>query len=197
MKRILRTVAMVTLKRTMPAEAMRQILNFCGQPHAWHDEQCTLAEFCAYIAVDVVAHIDLAAEARVKPPTRKMDDAETDEDTDSEADAERRTMKNCLELVDVGGGGLDEVIEESEDVAFNEVSSFPEHDPRRIMAFALQQDDLHTITSKRRLSYSDKQLQKLDQAYGAMLAQNFAKQNVGSKLSGMSLREKYADLRMG
>ena len=68
MKKILRTVAMVTLKRTMPAEAMRQILNFCGQPHAWHDEQCTLSEFCAYIAVDVVAHIDLAAEARVKPP---------------------------------------------------------------------------------------------------------------------------------
>ena len=71
MKRILRTVAVVTLKRTMPAEAMRQILNFCAQSHAWHDEQCTLSEFCAYIAVDVVAHIDLAAEARVKPPRRK------------------------------------------------------------------------------------------------------------------------------
>ena len=90
MKRILRTAAVVKLKRTMPAEAMRQILAFCDQPHCWHDEQCTLAEFCAYIAVDVVAHIDLAAEARVKPPTTKRDDAEVDEDTDSETEAERR-----------------------------------------------------------------------------------------------------------
>ena len=99
MKRILRTVAVVTLKRTMPAEAMRQILNFCGQPHAWHDEQCTLSEFCAHMAVDVVAHIDLAAEARVKPPTTKADDVEADEDTDTEAEAENRNTKKCLELV--------------------------------------------------------------------------------------------------
>ena len=114
--------------------------------------------------------------------------------TDSEADAERRTKKNCLELVDVGGGGADEVIEESEDVPFNEVSSFPEHDPRRIIGFALQQNDLHTIASKRRLSHSDKQLQKLDRAYGDMLAQNFGKKNVGSNLWGMSLREKYGEV---
>ena len=89
----------------MPAEAMRQILAFCDQPHAWHDEQCTLAEFCAYIAVDVVAHIDLAAEARVKSLAPKPDFAEVDEDTDSETEAERRRENKTLELVDVGRGG--------------------------------------------------------------------------------------------
>ena len=86
-KRLLRTVAAAKLQRTMPAEALRRILAFSDQTHAWHDEQCTLAEFCAHIAVDVVAHIELAAEARTKPPKRKNDDAEVDEDTDSEAEA--------------------------------------------------------------------------------------------------------------
>ena len=46
---------------------------------------------------------------------------------------------------------------------------------------------LQTIESKRRLSYSDKQLQNLNRAYGTMLSQNFAKQNVASNLWGMSL----------
>ena len=61
MKKVLRAVIASTLRRTMPAQALRQILAFCDQPHAWHDEQCTLIEFCAYIAVDVIAHIELAA----------------------------------------------------------------------------------------------------------------------------------------
>ena len=63
-----------------------------------------------------------------------------------------------MELVDVGGRGTDDVIEATEDIPFNEVSSFPVHDPQRIMEFALQRHDLQTIESKRRLSYSDKQL---------------------------------------
>ena len=194
LKKILRAVAVGKLGRTMPAEAMRQILAFCDQPHGWHDEQCTLAEFCAHIAVNVVAHIDLAAEARVKPPKTKGDDAEADEDTDSETEAEKRREKPVVELVDVGGGGADDVIEEAEDIPFNEVSCFPVHDPQRIMAFALQRHDLQAIESKRRLSYSDKQLLSLDRAYGSMLAQNFTKQNVGSNLCGMSLREKHGDM---
>ena len=194
MKRILRTAAVVKLKRTMPAEAMRQILAFCDQPHCWHDEQCSLAEFCAYIAVDVVAHIDLAAEARVKPPMTQRDDAEADEDTDSETEAERRRKKKTLELVDVGGGAADDVIEETEDIPFNEVSSFPVHDPQRIMGFALQRHDLQAIESKRRLSYSDKQLQILDKAYGAMLSQNFTKQNVAGNVGGISFGEKHGDM---
>ena len=194
MKRILRTIAKVKLKRTMPAEAMRQILTFCDQSHGWHDEQCTLAELFAYIAVDIVAHIDLAAEARVKPPMKKKEDAEADEDSDSETDAIRRKQNKALELVDVGGADADDVVDETEDIPFNEVSSFPVHDPQKIIGFALQRHDLQTIESKRRLSDSDKQLQILDRAYGAMLSHNFTKQNVANNLCGMSLREKHTDM---
>ena len=63
------------------------------------------------------------------------------------------------------------------------------------MGFALQRHDLQTIEFKSRLSYSDKQLQLLDRAYGAILSQNFAKQNVASNdLLGTSLREKHGDM---
>ena len=116
-----------------------------------------------------MAHIELFAEAGVKRLVTKKDDAEADEDTDSEIEAERRRKNKAMELVDIGGGGDDDVVEELEDIPFNEVSSFPVHDPQRILRFALQQVDLQTIETKRRLSYSDKQLQSLDRAYGAML----------------------------
>ena len=105
----------------MPAQALRQILAFCDQPHAWHDEQCTLAEFCAYIAADVMANIELAAEARVKPPVKKQQYDEADEDTGSEAGKESRRSPKVLELHDMGGGAGDD-IEEEEDVPIGAVS---------------------------------------------------------------------------
>ena len=40
------------LARRMSAEAARRILAFCDLRCAWHEEQCTLAEFCAYLARD-------------------------------------------------------------------------------------------------------------------------------------------------
>ena len=193
-KKLLRMVAVAKLQRTMPAEAMRRILAFCDQSHAWHDEQCTLAEFCAYIAVDVAAHLDLAAEARVKPPTKKKDDAEVDEDTDGETEAADRKKRNAVELVDMGGGGDDDIEHDVEDVPFSEVSSFPVHDHQRVIGFALQQGDLQTLQSKRRLSYSDKQLKGLDRAYGAMLKQNFAKPATACDLVGMCFKEAHGDM---
>ena len=57
----------------------------------------------------------------------------------------------------------------------------------------MQRHDLQTIGSRRRLSYSDKQLQILYRVYGAMLAQNFTKEKVGDNLWGMSLREMHGD----
>ena len=91
------------LARRMPAEAARRILVFSDLCCAWHEEQCTLAEFCAYLARDVVAHVDLAAEARVKPRPAKPAELEADED--SASDAEDTKGRVPLELVDVGGGG--------------------------------------------------------------------------------------------
>ena len=62
------------LQRAMSAEGMRVILAFLGLPCRWHDEQCALAEFSAYVSRDVMAHVDLAADARVKKPrgSRRM-----------------------------------------------------------------------------------------------------------------------------
>ena len=81
-KQIFRTFTITRLQRRMPAEASRRILAFSGDMCAWHDEQCTLAEFCAYMARDVLAHIELSAEARVKQPSTNRTDAESDADTD-------------------------------------------------------------------------------------------------------------------
>ena len=56
------------LARRMPAEAARRILAFCDLRCAWHEEQCTLAEFCAYVARDVAVsytHLTLPTILRV------------------------------------------------------------------------------------------------------------------------------------
>ena len=62
------------LRRTMPLHATRKILayststvlgNECNSIIcSWHEEQCTLAEFCSHIAQDVLSHMELAAGAR-------------------------------------------------------------------------------------------------------------------------------------
>ena len=63
---VLRQVFRNKLARTLPSEPVRQILGFSEIAFSWHDEQFTLAEYSAYIVRDVAAHIDLAAEARIK-----------------------------------------------------------------------------------------------------------------------------------
>ena len=60
----------LALRRKMPSEALRCIMRCLGARLSWHDEQCTLAEFCAFGARDVAAHIDFAADDRVKAPER-------------------------------------------------------------------------------------------------------------------------------
>ena len=56
----------------MAAEGMRRILAFADTQCSWHIEQCSLAEYCAFVARDVVAHIELAAEARAKEGQRAL-----------------------------------------------------------------------------------------------------------------------------
>ena len=70
----MRTFCRKRLQRTMPTHGMRLILAFADMKSKWHDEQCTLAEFSAYVARDVIAHIELAAEARVKKPQRPREE---------------------------------------------------------------------------------------------------------------------------
>ena len=75
------------------------------------------------MARDVLAHVDLAADARVKP--RPAVAAHLEADEDSASDAEGPKGRVPLELVDVGGGGGSDVEEEVDDAAITEVSLFP------------------------------------------------------------------------
>ena len=68
---LLVTLYAARFRRSAPAHGLRTIMAFLGKPCKWHEEQCTLAEFSAYIARDVMAHVDLAAEARVKQPAKR------------------------------------------------------------------------------------------------------------------------------
>ena len=131
-------------------EAARRILAFSDLRCAWHEEQCTLAEFCAYAARDVVAHVDLAAEARVKPRPAKPADLEADED--SASDAEGTKGRVPLELVDVGGGGGSDVEDEAEDVVVAARAAYSLTSHVRAMDLALQQDQLARLS--RTVSYT-------------------------------------------
>ena len=88
----------------------------------------------------------------------------------------------------------DEIAEEIEDVGLKDVSNYPDHDPQSIMGCAFQQRELDQIDSKRKLSYSDKQLQMLNAAYGTLLSENFAKQNAGSNPWGVRLLDRHAEM---
>ena len=59
------------LRRSPPGHGIRIILAFMELPCKWHEEQCTVADSAAYISRDVMAHMDLAAEARVKKPRKQ------------------------------------------------------------------------------------------------------------------------------
>ena len=62
-----------------------------------------MAEFCAYIVRDVISHMELAAEARVKKPNYNAD-AGTIDDTQLDLDKmQTEAEKHAIDLVDVGG----------------------------------------------------------------------------------------------
>ena len=77
------------LQRSPPGHGVRTILAFLGMRCRWHEEQCSLAEFSAYLVRDVMAHVDLAAEARVHKPGKTQDDAESEVDSNAD-EGERR-----------------------------------------------------------------------------------------------------------
>jgi hypothetical protein len=87
------SIAKRRLGRATPSEATGRILAFNGNVSSWHDEQCTLAEYCAFVARDVLAHIELAAEARIKQPqTRTQADNYDDEDRDADEHTRNNTI---------------------------------------------------------------------------------------------------------
>ena len=178
----------------MPLHATRSILAFCGLVCAFHPEQCTLAEFCAYIVRDIISHIELAAEARVKKPALNADAGTID---DTQLDLDKRLTeaeKHAIDIVDVGGT-LDEEEEDfGEDVGPDDISLHPLQDHGAALKLAMQQRTLDEIQLKKRKSKSDKELLLLDDSYGEMLrAQSFAFPAVqADSLLGMHFKDDFA-----
>ena len=179
----------------MPLHATRSILAFCGLVCAFHPEQCTLAEFCAYIVRDVISHIELAAEARVKKPALNAD-AGTIDDTQLDLDKmQTEAEKHAIDLVDVGGT-LDEEEEDlGEEVGPDDLSLHPLQDHHAALDLAMHRRTLDAIQLKKRKSKTDKELLLLDDSYGDMLrAQSFAFAAVqADSLLGMHFKDDFAD----
>jgi len=73
-----------------------------------------------------MAHIDLAAEARVKVPVKPQLDDESDVESDD--DNNLRRARNVAELVDIGGGDDGNADAVMEDLNVGEYSNFPLRD---------------------------------------------------------------------
>ena len=156
--------------RSAPGHGIRLILAFMDLPCKWHEEQCTVAEYGAYIARDVLAHIDLAAEARIKKPKKQVQNDESDSEVEDELNERTRP---AIELVDMGGGHHDDADEATEEVPIGEVSSFPLTDVASTHALCFQEDELAVLDTKRRKSKSDESMRELRETYAPLLKANF------------------------
>ena len=188
-KNLLMTSFTARLQRSTPAHGVRTILAFLGMPCRWHDEQCTLADFSAYIVRDALAHVDLAAEARVKTPNKLLDNAVSDHASE-DGDLNRRTIP-AIELVDMGGGDNDNEDADVEDVPIGEVSSFPLTDVMTTISLCLQQGELASLDTKRRKSKADLDMKALDNTYSSLLQQDFAMDSGATQLARHGFSKDY------
>ena len=142
-----------------------------------HPEQCSLAEFAAYICRDVAAHIDLATEARSLPKKRVTLAEDSDSDTATDASSTRKCLD--AEFCDLGGGDADapQLVDEcDEDVAQSDHSNFPLKNVLQAISMALQQEDVKGIARKTRISHSDRQLLDYDASCKELMEENFSMQ---------------------
>jgi hypothetical protein len=178
-RNVLGMLYLTRLRRSPPGQGVRIILAFLGLPCKWHEEQCTVAEFTAYVSRDVLAHIDLAAEARVKKPSKQLQPDETDSEIEDDLTARRRRQ---LELVDMGGGDNVDAHGADEDVPLGEVSSFPLTELTTTLSLCFQEADLATLDIKKRKSKSDVGLRALHNTYASLLQQDFSLDSKAQKL---------------
>ena len=101
-----------------------------------------------------------------------------------------------MEFVDIGGGAEDNGDDFAEDVSANVVSQHPIQDHEAAIRIALQEGALRKALSKTtRSSKEDRDLQKLDQAYGPMLQQTFAMSDKAqADLLGIHFKDQFGDM---
>ena len=197
----LRRIFMKSLARTLPSEALRTILSFSGMTFAWHDEQCTLAEYSAHIVRDVAAHIDLAAEARIKEKGPKSASAgSADTQIDSDDGDEHAEPSKILTVEDVGNVGWEDDnhgdIEELND-------SLPLHPLRDHSAALRCVFQCHMVDAaknkKTRLSEAERDCLHLSELYESQMALQFGltrtdHASIGPRINGITLGEEAATL---
>ena len=105
-----------------------------------------MAEFAAHLSRDVLAHIDLAAEARVKKPRQQSQPDESDTEEEDETTQRKRPQ---IELVDMGGGDSDDIMDGNQEVPLGEVSSFPLTDVPITLALCFQEADVNALDEKK------------------------------------------------
>ena len=101
-----------------------------------------------------------------------MPDADSDHESDS--DASMRPAGRPCELVDIGGGDDEGLDLNTEDIPVFQVSSFPLHDVSKTIALCLQQEDIASLSYKKRKSKGDMALKSLDETYTQLLKLNFS-----------------------
>ena len=113
----------------------------------------------------MLAHTDLAAEARITKPKKQMQNDESDSEVEDELNERTRP---AIELVDMGGGHHDDADDATEEVPIGEVSSFPLTDVASAHALCFQEDELAFLHTQRRKSKSDESLRELHETYAPL-----------------------------
>ena len=130
----------------------------------------------------MLAHIDLAAEARAKKPSKPLQPDEADSDIEDDLSA---TKPREFEFVDLGGCDTMAANIADEEVPLGEVSSFPLTDPMTTLSLCFQEAELAALDTKKRESQSDLGLRVLRvrrDTYAPLLQQDFSLDSQAHKL---------------
>ena len=138
---------------------------------SWHIEQCTLAEYCAFVARDVLGHMELAAEARVKEGQQAQGkEADADIEDDDEA-AEEGGLEKAPGIVidDIGNPCVDDIEDdEDDDRRLNAVSLHPLPSASAALRCAFNTAAYEPALLKTRLNDNDRMLLEMHAAYSQL-----------------------------
>jgi len=174
-------------------EPLRRTLAFAGLHFRYHDEQCTLSEYVSFVSRDVMAHVDLAAEARKKEPKPSQKGVES-ESEHSEGDAEKKPPISIADIGNAGWDAEDDTIVEPDTSKTMPVAPLQDHVAALRTAF--QKDLLEAIPTNKKLSDIQKHWKDLDRIFGAAVTSTDFKMDVAAGASqpgafgaGLSLKE--------
>ena len=136
----------------------------------YHPEQLSMEEFVGHKLREVVFHIDLAAEAAIKPPKDNKDASRIIDEGDD--DLEHGTSATKTEFCDIGGGGDDVDFVDDCDVGIRDfVPAHPLENLREAMKIAFREQALKNASLKKRKSKVEKELLACAEVYAPWMEQ--------------------------